>query len=77
MARRGEDIERSVEEAIEISTTNEQAAREILADVETHSKLIVFMTDLEVSAAVDIEELVPVVLADSKKLRKLLLTKLT
>jgi hypothetical protein len=68
VARRIEDIERSVEEAIVESTNDEQVAREILVDVlKRTQKLIVFMTDLEVSDTVDIEELVPVVLTDSEE----------
>jgi len=72
VARRIEDIERSVEEAIVESTNNEQVARDILVDVlKRTQKLIVFMTDLEVSDTVDIEELVPVVLTDSEEIEKI------
>ena len=72
VARRIEDIERSVEEAIVESTNNEHVARDILVDVlKRTQKLIVFMTDLEVSDTVDIEELVPVVLTDSEEIEKI------
>lgn len=68
VTRRIEDIERSIAEAIENIDTQEHQAREILVDVLKRSqKLIVFMTDLEVSDTVDIEELVPVVLTDEEE----------
>jgi hypothetical protein len=71
VARRILDIDRSVNEAIEQSVDNEPLARETLVDVlKRTQKLIVFMTDLEVSDTVDIEELVPVVLTDKEESEK-------
>jgi hypothetical protein len=71
VARRILDIDRSVTEAIELSQENQVQAREILVDVlKRTQKIIIFMTDLEVSDTVDIEELVPVVLTDQEESEK-------
>jgi hypothetical protein len=68
VARRIQDIDRSVAQAIEKSQENEVEAQDILIDVlKRTQKLIVFMTDFEVSATIDIEELVPVVLTSDEE----------
>jgi hypothetical protein len=68
VTRRVEDIERSMQEAIEVVESDDKLAREILIDVIQRSqRLIVFMTELEVTNTVDIEEIVPVVLTDDEK----------
>ena len=66
--RRTQDIDRSVEKAIEKSIENEKEAQDILIDVlQRTQKLIVFMTDLEVSDTVDIQEFIPVVLTNEEE----------
>ena len=71
ITRRIEDIERSIEQAIDKSTNATDESQQILIDVLKRSqKLIVFMTDLEVSHTVDIEELVPVVLTNEEQVAK-------
>jgi len=68
VTRRILDVERSVEQAINLQQKDEMTAREILIDVlKRTQKMIVFMTDLEVSDTVDIEELVPVMLTSEEK----------
>ncbi len=63
ISRRLEDIERSMAEAIGIQSTDGLKAREQLVDIlERTQKLVVFMTDIDVSQNVEIEEIVPVVL---------------
>jgi hypothetical protein len=72
VARRIQDIERSVEKAIEKSQENESEAQDILIDVlKRTQKLIVFMTDFEVSDTIDIEELVPVVLTSDEEVAEI------
>ncbi len=71
VARRIQDIERSITEAIEKSNDSQDESRAILVDVlKRAQKLIVFMTDLDVSESVDIEELVPVVLTNEEQVTK-------
>jgi hypothetical protein len=75
VTRRIDDIERSVAEAIAIRETDEETARtQLLEALQRTQKLVVFMTDIEVSQTVDIEELVPVVLTPEEK--KTVLTEL-
>lgn len=65
--RRIDDIERSVQEAIELSASDNDSARLQLVNVlQRTQKLIVYMTELEVTQTVDIETLVPVVLTDEE-----------
>jgi len=72
VARRIQDIDRSVTQAIEKSQENEGEAQDILIDVlKRTQKLIVFMTDFEVSDTIDIEELVPVVLTSDEEVVKI------
>lgn len=68
ITRRIEDIERSVQEAIELKDEDDNQARELLVNsLQRAQKLVVFMTDIEVSETVDIESIVPVVLTDEEK----------
>lgn len=72
VARRIQDVDRSVEEAIEKSKKDEDEARDILVDVlKRTQKLIVYMTDLEVSGTIDIEKLVPVVLTSDEEVAEI------
>jgi len=72
VARRIQDIDRSVEKAIEKSQKDEAQAQDILIDVlKRTQKLIVFMTDFEVSGTIDIEELVPVVLTSDEEVAEI------
>jgi hypothetical protein len=72
VARRIQDIDRSVEKAIEKAQENEGEAQDILIDVlKRTQKLIVFMTDFEVSGTIDIEELVPVVLTSDEEVAEI------
>ncbi len=65
VTRRLDDIERSIESAVSLSETDDMASRLGLIDVlQRTQKLIVYMAELEVIEAVDIETLVPVVLTD-------------
>jgi hypothetical protein len=67
ITRRIEDIERSILLAIEKSTDSKSDSQQILIDVLQRSqKMIVFMTDLQVSQTVNIDELVPVVLTSEE-----------
>jgi len=71
ITRRIEDIERSITSAIEKSADSKTESQQILIDVLQRSqKLIVFMTDLEVSQTVDIDELVPMVLTTEEEREK-------
>jgi hypothetical protein len=66
--RRIEDLERSIQEAMDLREQDETKARERLVDVLQRSqRLIVFMTEIEVTETVDIETLVPVVLTEPEK----------
>lgn len=68
ITRRVEDLERSIREAMEMLNTDEVAARKSLIEVLQRSqRLIVFLTELEVSKTVDIDTLVPVVLTNEEK----------
>jgi len=68
VTRRIQDIERAIQEAMEISPTEENEARLQLVDVlQRTQKLIVYMTELNVTQSVDIESLVPVVLTPSEE----------
>jgi hypothetical protein len=73
VARRIQDIDRSVETAIASAQENEEAAQDILIDVlKRTQKLIVFMTDFEVSGTIDIEELVPVILTSEEEVEEII-----
>jgi hypothetical protein len=68
VARRIQDVDRSVEKAIAKAQENDGEAQDILIDVlKRTQKLIVYMTDFEVSGTIDIEELVPVVLTSEEE----------
>lgn len=72
VARLIQDIDRSVVKAIEELDDNELEARDILIDVlKRTQKMIVFMTDPEVSDTIDIEKLIPVVLTNDEKVAKI------
>jgi len=69
ITRRVEDIERSITQAITLSVDARDEAQTILVDVLRRTqKLIVFMTDLEVTETVDIQKLVPVVLTNDEEI---------
>lgn len=69
VSRRIDDLERSVAVAVDLSLTAEFEARQRLVDVlHRAQKLIVYMTELEVTETVDIEDLVPVVLTETEEL---------
>lgn len=71
VTRRAEDLDRIIAEAILLSETDEVAARKSLVEVLQRSqRLIVFMTELKVSKAVDINTLVPVVLTEQEEQAK-------
>jgi len=66
--RRISDIERAIQLAIEQSATDEMLAQQSLVEVlQRTQKLIVYMTELEVTDTIDIEEVVPVVLTNEEK----------
>lgn len=68
VTRRIQDIERTIKTAMELSTTDNNAARHQLVGVlQSTQKLIVYMTELEVTHTVDIESLVPVVLTKAEE----------
>lgn len=68
ITRRIEDINRSVEEAITLREENDEQARAILIDsLQRTQKLIVFMTDIDVSQMIDIETIIPVVLTEEEQ----------
>lgn len=66
--RRTSDIERAIAGALLLRQTDDMAARqELVAIMQRTQRLIVYMTDLAVANAVDIEEIVPVVLTEAEK----------
>lgn len=66
--RREEDINRAIAEEIEISEEDNISAREQLINVlQSTQKLIIFITEIEISETVDIETIIPVVLTDEEK----------
>lgn len=72
ITRRIEDIERSVEEAVSAREADDEGARKILIDsMQRTQRLIVFMTELEVSEELDVEEIVPVILTPEEKEAKI------
>lgn len=71
VVRRLEDIERSIAAATVTYETDAVAGRQRLVDVlQRTQKLIVYMTELEVSETVDIETLVPVVLTEAEEVAR-------
>ncbi|MFT7645152.1 MAG: hypothetical protein ACI9BF_000823 [Candidatus Paceibacteria bacterium] len=65
VTRRIEDIERSIQVAIELNTEEGNEAQLQLIDVlQRTQKLIVYMTEIEVTETIDIETLVPVELTE-------------
>ena len=68
VTRRIQDIERAIQAAMELSPTDDNEARlQLIGVLQRTQKLIVYMTDLEVTHTVDIESLVPVVLTESEE----------
>jgi hypothetical protein len=68
LARRMEDLDRSVAAAVAMVGTDEIGAQKSLVDVlQRAQRLIVYMTELEVSKTVDINTLVPVVPTEDEK----------
>lgn len=68
VTRRIEDIERAINEANAVLVEDEMQARKDLVGVlQRTQRLIVFMTELEVTTGVDIETVVPVVLTDDEE----------
>lgn len=68
VTRRAEDINRAIAEAIETAKDDDVLAREQLINVlQSTQKLIIFITELEVSETVDIETIIPVVLTNEEK----------
>lgn len=68
VTRRSEDLDRAITDAIALSSADQEAARRALVEVLQRSqRLIVFMTELEISKTVDIDTLVPVVPTDIEK----------
>lgn len=66
--RRIEDVERSIQAAIELAEADDVEARQALVGVlQRTQRLIVFMTELEVNETVDIETLVPVELTATEQ----------
>lgn len=71
ITRRIEDIGRSVEEAITLHEADDQKAREILIDsLQRTQRLVVLMTQIEVSEDFDVEGIVPVVFTSEEKANK-------
>lgn len=68
VSRRIVDVERSMLSVIEQQTTDEEKAKQLSLDVlQRTQKLIIYITELEVTKAVDIEKIVPVVLTNEEK----------
>lgn len=66
--RRIEDLDRAIAEAIELVEEDDMAARQALVAVlQRTQRLIVFMSELQVSKNVDIETVVPVELTEEEK----------
>lgn len=68
VTRRIQDIERAIQSAMELSATDDNDARlQLVGVLQRTQKLIVYMTELEITHTVDIESLVPVVLTESEE----------
>lgn len=68
VSRRVADIERAITEAVALVAEDEVGARKSLVEVlQRTQRLIVFMTEIEVSEMVDIETFVPMVLTEEEK----------
>lgn len=66
--RRIEDIDRAIQEAVAEVEVDEVSARQALVEVlQRTQRLIVYITELEVTETVDIETLLPVVLTSEEK----------
>ncbi|MCA9357477.1 hypothetical protein H6784_04055 [Candidatus Nomurabacteria bacterium] len=69
VTRRIEDIERSIQAVIEQSDEDGvQARKDLVGILQRTQKLIVFVTELDISNTVDIETLVPVVMTEAEEL---------
>jgi len=68
VTRRIQDIERMIQSVMELDETNDDEAKLLLVGViQRTQKLIIYMTELEVTNTVDIESLIPVVLTKTEE----------
>ena len=68
VSRRASDIARTIQEITASRMADEEAARQQLVEVlQRTQRLIVYMNDLAISNAIDIEDLVPVMLTEVEK----------
>lgn len=67
--RRLSDIERDVETAVDLRSENEAEAKTVLVDVlQRAQRLLVFMTDIQISETIDVEQIVPAILTEEEKI---------